>query len=190
MLEQEPRWAEGHAKAVLENETAHKSTIKLLPLLQDWDKQVCACALQEQSLSFFQLSCKPLCFSKQLRGLIFLVLDPRAGVANIRFEPLVPWGGSPSCWYHPPLLGHLLGAWVPTKSLLLPSYQTPSCFFLYSLGFKELFCWSSGCSQSGIFYMYLEFWCVCGGGELRFFLLCHLDPTYTINYSWIEVNIL
>lgn len=52
-------------------------------------KQIYAYALQEHSLSFLQPSGKPHWFSNQLRGLVFPVLDSRAGVPKLWLKPLL-----------------------------------------------------------------------------------------------------
>ena len=55
-----------------------------LPCLRS--KQACACGFQGWSLNFLQ----PTGFSNQQRGLVFPVLDRRAGVPNMYFRPLTP----------------------------------------------------------------------------------------------------
>ena len=65
----------------------HQALFRLLPPHWDWEQEVCARDLQEQSLGFLQPSGKPHIFSNQL---MFLVLNPRAGVPNMGLEPLTP----------------------------------------------------------------------------------------------------
>lgn len=58
----------------------------------------CFCIVQglhEPSLGFLQPCSEPHWFSNQLRQLIFLMSDPRAGVPNIWFKPLAPQRESP-----------------------------------------------------------------------------------------------
>ena len=103
-----------------------RAGIHLIPEI----KPAWAYVLREQSLSLLQPSCKSHWFSNQLRELVFLVLDPRAGVPNMWFKPLTPQGGSPSPWYP-----SLLCPWLGSPNLIAsPPFLPDSVWiFLYSL---------------------------------------------------------
>lgn len=88
--------------------------LSLLPLPFPRSRQVCTRVLREWSLNFFELSCKYYWFSNHLRGLVFLVLDPRGRVSNMWFESFMPQGGSPSPGYLSHLLCPILGLQVLT----------------------------------------------------------------------------
>lgn len=79
----------------------------LLPLNSSQSEHVCA-SDSHQSLGFSE----PSWFSIQLRALVFLVLDSRAGMPDLRFEPLIPQGVSLSPNHHTPLLFSFLQAQV------------------------------------------------------------------------------
>lgn len=87
------------------------------------NKEICICVIQEQSLGFLQYSGKSHWFSNKLRGLIFLISDPKAGVPAKWLYLLDPQARSLRLWWSPPLLGHPLGLGILIRSLLLPSYQ-------------------------------------------------------------------
>ena len=128
-------WAGACAGVVAGNDQSHRQfQCASFALLLGVGKHVSA--LHEWNLGFFQLSCYSHCFSNQLRGLIFLVLDHRPGVPNKWFKLLTPQGRSLliplSPFNTPPLLCPLQGAWVLTLSLLFPSYPTPcGSFFTF-----------------------------------------------------------
>lgn len=64
----------------------------------------CVYDLHEHRLGFLQLSCKTHWFSNQLRRLILLVPDPRAGESNMLLKLLTPQGWSQNlCNSHPRL---------------------------------------------------------------------------------------
>ena len=92
-------------------------SFSLLPLHSLQSEHVCA-SDSHPSLGFSQ----PFWFSIQRRVLVFLVLDSRAGMPNLRFEPLIPQGVSLSPNHHTPLLFSFLQSQVLIWSLLLPSY--------------------------------------------------------------------
>ena len=74
----------------------------------------CVCTLHEWSLGFLQPSCYYHWFSNQPRELVFLVLDPRAGVPNMWFELLTPQGRSLNPCNPLPHLCPLLRVQFPT----------------------------------------------------------------------------
>ena len=63
----------------------------------------------------------------------------------------------------PPLLCPLLGPWVLSLLLLLPSYCTSSVSFLTGLVIQEPFCQSSVSFQQELLHMRCIFWCVSRG---------------------------
>ena len=120
-----PVWAGGHVGLSWQDGQSMRQFSICCLCAKSGSKQVCACVHWERSLGFSQPSVKPHWYSNQLRWFVFLVLDPTAGLPNILLEPITPQRGSPSLWYPPPLVSHLLGVWVLTKSPLLPPYHTP-----------------------------------------------------------------
>ena len=86
-------------------------------------KQVGTCALLQWSLHFLEPFYKSHWLSNQLKGLIFPLLDCKAGVpiCGMKIFPLSP-GKIPEPMMSPPLLCPLLGVWVPSWLCLL------SCF--------------------------------------------------------------
>ena len=129
-------------------------------------RRVCTRVLREWSLNFFELSCKYYWFSNHLRGLVFLVLDPRGRVSNMWFESFMPQGGSPSPGYLSHFLCPILGLQVLTWSLLLPSFLT-LCGSLQPFSRRVflpvLFVFSESCSScSCIFDVFM------GGNELKY----------------------
>lgn len=98
------------------------------------------CALHNQSLCFLQPSYKSLWLSSQLWGLVFQMLDPRAGVLNMGHEPITPQGGSLS--QQNPLL-FCVPCWaIGPELLLLPSYRTPCGSFFTAMVVEKPFCQS------------------------------------------------
>ena len=112
-------------------------------------------------------------------GLIFLVLSPRVGVPNMWLKPLAPQGGSPSLRYPPFLLCPLLGAWVLSWLLLLPSHPT-LWGFSYSLGCRRTFLPASRLFAVRVAPHVDVFWCVCWG---RWALHHPTPPPDLPNYS-------
>ena len=102
---------------------------------------VCACVYTCTCVLYFlQPSYKSLWLSSQLWGLVFQMLDPRAGVLSMGHEPITPQGGSLS--QQNPLL-FCVPCWAIGPDLfLLPSYQTPCGSFFTAMVVEKPFCQS------------------------------------------------
>ena len=90
----------------------------------------CIHDFHKQSLSFLQPLCMSNWFSSQLRELIFLVLDPRAGVPNLCFKHCTPQGRPLSTCY-PPTPIFLLGNMGPNLIAYPPFSLDSVWLFLY-----------------------------------------------------------
>ena len=75
------------------------------------------------------------------------MLDPSAGVSYMWLEPLAPWRRSLSLRYPSPFLGPPSDVQIPSRLLLLPSYQIPCESFSRALVKEDPFCQSLGCSN-------------------------------------------
>lgn len=91
------------------------------------------------SFGFLQPSPKSHGFSNQLKGSSSQDQTPGLECLIWGSNP-IPYGGSPSLWYAPPLLGIPLGVQVLTRLPLLPFYQTLCSSFFTALGAEESFC--------------------------------------------------
>ena len=81
-------------------------------------KQVCMHAFHEQSLAFLLHSSKSHWSSNYVKGLIALVLDPRAGVPNMWLKLLTLQSWILGLWHIPLLMCPLLGVQTDNFSSL------------------------------------------------------------------------
>lgn len=133
-LEQEPSVDPG---AVPTSWPEHRAVFSLLPLCWDWEK--CERSFRAEFWFLKELFGKPRWFSNRTKGLCLPGVGPQG------------WGAYDVAWtsyssgrlFEPvifrTLLGHVLRVWVPTRSLLLPSYQT-LCGSFFTALIVELFC--------------------------------------------------
>ena len=111
-------------------------------------------------------------FHTALMGLFTGCLAPRLGCLICGSDPLIlretPWARNTlAC------LGHTLGVWVPTRSLLLSSYQT-LCGFFFRAVILEVILWVFRPVSVGVIVHVVV---LMRAGELHVLLLCHLAPT-------------
>ena len=107
-------------------------------------------------------------------GLIFLMQDPQVGGPNVRFRSLTLWGEPLQCNYSL-IVGHPLGGMKLDYTVSLPllpiSLWFLSCVFnCRSFLEGSILFFINGYSANGC-----GFGVQVTGGELRVFLLCHLD---------------
>lgn len=104
-------------------------------------------------------------FQNQLKRLVFPVPVIRAGVPNVELKPLASYEGPQSLWYPYPFFFFVT---CQGYGFYLDCFSSPPThlggfffFFFISLIVEELFFQFSGHSQKKLFYMKLQFWCVC-----------------------------
>ena len=99
---------------------------------------------------------------------IFLVQVRQAGEHRMALEPLSLQGGPLWLWYPSHLYVATLETWILNRLLLLTASRGLAFIFFVV---ENLFCWPSEKTVLDAAVLLVSV----GGGELRIFLLCHLD---------------
>ena len=103
------------------------------------------------------------------------MLISRAGVPNVWFKPLAPYRGALVCDFSLQLMSYCARDVSSDSTVSLPPLLL--LFFLYILSCRSTFLLVFRLSSGRVSYVCCSLGVSMGGGDLRIFLLCHLDPS-------------